>query len=186
MTHQVVMGRMLLALMLVAVATAPAVARQHDHGAMAMPESGLRAELIRDLDQLEQKYVALAAAMTGHYGWRPGDGVRSVSEVFMHVAGANFMLPSMAGIDAPAAAAGATETEVDPARVQELLAHSFRHARHSIAHVPDAQLDDEIRMFGRPATKRALLVLLVAHMHEHLGQAIAYARVNGVTPPWSE
>jgi uncharacterized damage-inducible protein DinB len=51
--------------------------------------------------------------------------------------------------------------------------------------VPAGQLDDAADLFGWQATKRAALTGMVAHMHEHLGQAIAYARMNGVMPPWS-
>jgi uncharacterized damage-inducible protein DinB len=172
----------------VLLAASPAQARQHDHdhGAHEMPAAGLRAELIGNIEQLEAKYMGLAEAMAAHAAWRPGVGVRSTSEVLMHVAAANFMLPTMMGITGPADAAEARETVTDPERVAALLAHSFRHARHAIVRTPDGELDDEITMFGRPATKRALLTLLVNHMHEHLGQLIAYARMNGVAPPWSE
>ncbi|HLU25858.1 MAG TPA: DinB family protein [Longimicrobiales bacterium] len=168
----------------------PAVAQEHAHQHMAMPTSGLRAELIRDVEQLEQKYVGLAEAMRGKYGWRPADGVRSVSEVFMHVAAANFTMPSMAGIQPPRAEelpAPPRELEkvTDEAKVLEVLKHSFMHARHAIARVPDAELEAAVNLFGREATKRAVFMTIVTHMHEHLGQLIAYARMNGVTPPWS-
>jgi uncharacterized damage-inducible protein DinB len=162
----------------------------------AMPAAGLRAELIRDVESLERKYLGLAEAMTGKYGWRPAEGVRSVGEVFMHVAGANYMLPTMCGVEPPAAfgaddAQGAMarmqemEKVTDEAQVHQALRDAFAHARHAIAAVPDDQLDAMTKLFGRDATKRAALSLLVTHMHEHLGQAIAYARTNGVIPPWS-
>ena len=165
-------------------------------GAHATPPSaGLRAELIRDVERLETKYLGLARAMAGHYGWRPAEGVRSVGEVFGHVAGANFMMPSMAGVMMPEAmAAGSMEEgmrkmreleRADDARIVEALEHSFAHVKHAIAAVPDAELDEMTRMFGQDVTKRVVLTVLVTHMHEHLGQAIAYARSNGVTPPWS-
>lgn len=182
-----------VALVSAAILAGPASAQHMNHPA---PESGIRAELIRDIDNLEQKYVALAEAMSGKYGWRPGEGVRSVGEVFAHVGGANFLLPSMIGIEPPEhlrasnmdeAMARMQELEAvtDEAEIRESLAHSFMHARHAISRIPDAELDDEVTLFGSPATKRSALILLVNHMHEHLGQAIAYARTNGVTPPWS-
>ncbi len=77
------------------------------------------------------------------------------------------------------------EKETDPEALLAGLEHSFTHARHAIAQVPDDQLDDAVTMFGQDATKRQVLLLVVTHMHEHLGQAIAYARMNGVAPPWS-
>ncbi|MGH7444267.1 MAG: DinB family protein [Longimicrobiales bacterium] len=183
------------AALLAAAALATPLAAQHtDHA--VMPESGLRAELIRDIDQLEQKYVALAEAMSGKYDWRPSEGVRSVGEVFMHVAGANFMLPSMVGVEPPeelraadmqGAMARMQELEqmTDETEMREMLRHSFMHAKHSIASVPDGELESMIKLFGHDATKRAALTMLVSHMHEHLGQSIAYARSNGVVPPWS-
>ena len=178
------------------VAALPAAAQEHAMHQGAMPTSGLRAELIQDVEALESKFLGLADAMQGKYEWRPGAGVRSVSEVFMHVAAANLVLPSMAGVQPPeqfrAADMQATiakmqelEKVTDPARVRETLQHAFTHVKHAIAQVPDDQLDAKTQIFGHEGTKRQVLTLLVTHMHEHLGQSIAYARANGVVPPWS-
>ena len=178
------------------IAAAPASAQQHAGHDVAPPTAGLRAELIRDIEGLEQKYVALAEAMTGRYDWRPAEGVRSVGEVFSHIAGANFILPSIVGIEPPEGMKAATMQEMmakmqaleatsDEAEVQERLHHSFMHIKHAVAQVPDSELETMIKLFGSDTTKRAALVLLVSHMHEHLGQSIAYARSNGVVPPWS-
>jgi uncharacterized damage-inducible protein DinB len=181
------------------LAAAPAAAQPggHAHGEhLTMPTAGLRAELIRDIEQLERKYLGLADAMTGKYEWRPGEGIRSVSEVFMHVAGANFMIPTFAGVQPPEEYRTASQQEAmarlraleqvtDEAKVKEALRHAFMHARHAVAAIPDEQLDDVVKLFGQDATKRNVITLLVAHMHEHLGQSIAYARINGVVPPWS-
>lgn len=195
-----------LAAGLVVVLAAPALAQQgaghgQAHGragdhAGAMPAAGLRAELIRDIEGLERKYLALADAMAGKYGWRPGDGVRSVGEVFAHVAGANMMIPTFFGVQPPERYAAADTRQLmaklqelekltDEAAVKEALRHSFMHAKHAVAMVPDDQLEAMTKMFGQDATKRAAMTLLVTHMHEHLGQSIAYARTNGVVPPWS-
>ena len=188
-----------LALAAALALAAPAAAQQagHDHGAAAMPTTGLRAELIRDVTTLERQYLMLADAMTGKYGWRPGEGVRSVGEVFMHVAGANYMVPTMAGVQPPAGMPSGSLQEMfgrmqemekvtDEAQVKAALRESFAHARHAIASVPDDQLDGMVKLFGQDATRRRVLTVLVTHMHEHLGQSIAYARTNGVTPPWSQ
>ena len=176
------------AVILMAAAALPAAAQ--DHGDMdhemhhaAPPESGFRAELIQDIEGLEQKYMGLARAMAESHDWRPADGVRSTGEVFGHVANANFMFPTVVGLE-PEMEAPNFESMTGDALL-EGLEHSFMHARHSIADVPDAELDAEVEMFGRTATKRQVLTMMVSHMHEHLGQAIAYARMNGVTPPWS-
>ena len=120
------------------------------------------------------------------YAWRPVTGVRSVSEVFVHIAGANYMLPSFTGVKPPAGISRDMEkTVTDKAKVVELLKQSFEHIRGAATGVADADLDKEIKMFGRPFTVRSAYFLMANHMHEHLGQAIAYARTNGVVPPWS-
>ena len=180
----------------IAVASASVPAAAQDHG-MTMPTTGYRAELIRDLDQLENKYTGLAQAMSGKYAWRPAEGVRSVSEVFMHAAAGNYLLLNMAGIKPPAdmkvgnmqeamATMRQMESVTDEAKVQEAVRQSFAFAKHGIATMSDADLDTKIQLFGQEATKRAALHLAVTHLHEHLGQSIAYARTNGVTPPWSQ
>ncbi|HEX5725605.1 MAG TPA: DinB family protein [Longimicrobiaceae bacterium] len=185
-----------LAAAALALAVPAAAQQQHAHHDAPVPTSGIRAELIRDVQQLEQKYLSLADAMTGKYAWRPAEGVRSVGEVFAHVAGANLMLPMMVGVAPPESMPAANlqeafgrmqtlERETDEGRVKEALRHSFMHIRHAIAAVPDDQLDGMVKVFGQDASRRAALNLLVTHMHEHLGQSIAYARSNGVVPPWS-
>lgn len=171
----------------------PAAAQHHDHAAghrhAEMPTQGFRAELIHDLDAVAEKFLSLLDVMTEHLSWRPGEGVRSAGEVFSHVAAGNFMLATMAGGSLPD---GWSSDEVraiaaleEPARIREALAHSFRHLSHTVAATPDEALDDATSLFGRDTTKRAALLLLATHAHEHLGQAIAYARTNAVTPPWS-
>ena len=178
------------------IAVAPASAQQHEAHNVAMPSAGLRAELVRDIEGLEQKYVALAEAMSGKYDWRPAEGVRSTGEVFSHVAGANFILPAIVGIEPPESMRAPTmqemmgkmqalEAETDEAAIRDRLHHSFMHMKHAVAQVPDAELETMIKLFGSDTTKRAALVLMVSHMHEHLGQLIAYARSSDVVPPWN-
>ena len=153
---------------------------------------GLRADMIADISSMESKYVALAEAMPAStYDWSPMEGVRSVGDVFCHVAGANYRIPQYFGVEIPTEA-GALEQKCDTddpdllkAGAVEALRVSFVHARHAVSAVPDADLDDATKLFGRDTTKRAAMLLYVTHMHEHLGQSVAYARSNGVVPPWS-
>ncbi|HEX5831443.1 MAG TPA: DinB family protein [Gemmatimonadaceae bacterium] len=155
----------------------------------AAAPAGIRAEIIQQLDDAGEKLIALARAMPQEkYSWRPAPGVRSVSEVLIHVAGANFMIPGMVGVKP---AAGVTlrndmeRTVTDKAEVTELLEKSFAHARQAVLEVPDAELEAMVNYFGSRSSKRGVLLSLATHAHEHLGQSIAYARMNGVTPPWS-
>jgi uncharacterized damage-inducible protein DinB len=166
---------------------APALARAQDTDPASV--TGVRKELIQQLGDAEQKLVALAEATPAErYGWRPAAGVRSTSEVYMHMVGANFMFPGIAGVTrAPGVALSRDmETKVtDKAQVIDLLRKSFAYARQGVADVPDDQLDAMVKMFGQPSTKRGVLVLMATHAHEHLGQSIAYARMGGIVPPWS-
>ena len=143
---------------------------------------------LADLDAVEQKYVGLAEAIPADkYGWRPGEGVRSVSEVFTHVASANYMIPSMIGIEPPEGDIRGMEKNVTAkAEVTAKIKESFAHLRQGVKGIPAGDIDKPIKMFGRDSTTGGALMLIINHMHEHLGQMIAYARVNGVVPPWSK
>ena len=174
------------------VATVCVVAASSPARAQSADVSGLRADMIADISSLESKYVSLAEAMpAAMYDWSPMAGVRSVGEVFCHVAAANFVIPRFFGVEAPAeAAALEPKCETDDleslkAGAVESLQKSFVFAKQAIAAVPDANLDDATKLFGRDTTKRAAMLMYVTHMHEHLGQSVAYARSNGVVPPWS-
>lgn len=149
--------------------------------------AGLRGDLIAQLDDAANKLVQLAEAIpTDKYGWRPGTGVRSVSEVLMHVSGGNFYFPTFVGVKPPVALSRDAETTVtDKAQVVDHLRRSFDHVRGTIRDFKDADLDKPANLFGRQTTCRNVLLLAVTHAHEHLGQLIAYARINGIAPPWS-
>src|SRR5688500_10618496 len=107
----------------------------------AAAPAGIRGELDAQLADAERKLVALAEAMPQEkYGWRPAEGVRSVSEVFVHVAGANFMITGIAGVPRDTSVRITAETErtlTDKAAVMDLLRRSFAHARQAVAQVPD-------------------------------------------------
>lgn len=151
----------------------------------APPKSGFRAEFLHDLDDVQKKIVSLADAMPAEkYNWRPAPGVRSVSEVYMHVAGGNYFLASFVGMKMPDDTAKLEKISEKP-RVLEELRRSFDHLRRAALLATDADLEKSIKMFGSDTTERAAFVTALNHLHEHLGQAIAYARMNGVVPPWS-
>jgi uncharacterized damage-inducible protein DinB len=183
-----VMHRSFLAAALLA-ASASVLPAQGAAPAAAGAATGVRAELLKELGDAERKLVALAEAIPqDKYTWRPAEGVRSISEVFMHVAGANFMLPGMAGV--PAATGtnltrDSEKTVTEKAQVVDALRRSFAHAKSAVSSMSDADLDTPAQLFGQPSTKRGVLLLIATHAHEHTGQQIAYARMNGIAPPWS-
>jgi uncharacterized damage-inducible protein DinB len=155
----------------------------------AAPTSGFRADFLAQLDDVSKKILDLAGAVPAEkYSWRPEKGVRSVSEVYMHIVVANYFLPSFMGVQPPAGIDRSTETGVtDKAKVVAMLRQSFDHVRTVVLKTPDADLDKKVKVFGgSEMSERALIMVIGNHMHEHLGQSIAYARSNGVTPPWSE
>jgi len=148
---------------------------------------GFRIEFLNELNIVEKKVIDLANTMPQEkYGWRPGQGVRSVSEVYMHIAATNFLLPQFAGIKPPDGLDRNLEKNVtNKAKVLAILKQSFEHIRQAILQTPDAALNKSAKYFGDETTIRGVFFNAATHMHEHLGQSIAYARMNGVVPPWT-
>ncbi len=151
------------------------------------------ADLRSTVVTLHDKFSALAEAMPeGDLAWRPMDGVRSVSEVYIHIAADNYYVPSLMGWRAPDET-GVTDDvatfrayqDRTMSRDQMLTAldDSFRFFLASMEESVGA-LDREV-VLGSPTTVGDVWIRAVVHMHEHLGQSIAYARANSVVPPWS-
>ncbi|HSP35845.1 MAG TPA: DinB family protein [Thermoanaerobaculia bacterium] len=154
--------------------------------AATLKPTGFRGDLLSDLDEVQDKIERLAGAMPQEkYNWRPAPGVRSVSEVFMHVAGGNYVLGTFIG-PPPTDVPKDLESITDKAAVRAELKRSFTYLRHLITTTSDSDLDRVVKVFGTPQTERAVLITMLTHLHEHLGQSIAYARMNGVVPPWSQ
>lgn len=153
--------------------------------AQASP-TGVRADMLAQFDDAAGKIAQLAAAIgQDKYNWRP-TGARSVSEVLMHVVGGNYYVLTFAGVQPSKQLPGDAETTItDKAKVAAELQASFAHVRAAIAKLADADLDKPATMFGQKTTVRNVYLTTVTHAHEHLGQLIAYARSNGVVPPWS-
>jgi uncharacterized damage-inducible protein DinB len=149
-----------------------------------------REEALSRIATLEKKFVGLSGAVPADkYTWRPAEGVRSISEVFLHIAGANFGLPArVLGTPAPAGfqGQGYDKSTTDKAQITEAVKESFAHFRAAVEKLQAADADKMVKLFGSETSTRGAVLFLLEHLSEHLGQAIAYARTNGVTPPWSE
>ena len=171
-----------------AAAQAPTTTSTQVTTVRAAPPAGFRADYVAEADSVGKKLVDLAQAIPADkYPWRPAPGVRSVSEVLVHVVQGNSMLPSLLGAARMEGVSRESEKVVtDRQKIVELLKKSVENARAAGTRVADADLDKRIDFFGSPITQRALLIRILNHMHEHLGQLIAYARMNGIAPPWSE
>jgi uncharacterized damage-inducible protein DinB len=157
---------------------------------IAQTPSSFKSEISQQFEASATKVLALAEAMPEQsYGWSPMEGVASVVSVYMHISRYNYMYPEEnLGVPSPmgAPAYGRWEDEVTTkAEAVAIVAASMDHVRSVIANMSDAELNAGTRLYGRDVGKWSVLLQLVAHMNEHLGQSVAYARSNGVTPPWS-
>lgn len=175
------------ALFALALAAAPAVAHEEE-------STAFHDDLIANLEATTKKLIDLAEATPENmFSWRPNKDVRSVSEVYVHVVGTNFLLPPALGAAPPegveipenpfALMKEWEETVTKKADVIAKLKASLEYAKTALASIKD--LDAEVSLFGPPQAKRAYFLILQGHAHEHLGQSIAYARSFGVAPPWS-
>ncbi len=166
---------------------APAARAQAPATAPAAPTAGFRAEFLGQHAYGEKQILDLAEATPADkYGWRPAPGVRSISEVYIHIAGSDYFFLGFAGIKPPAGLDKEMEKNVtEKAKVIEELKKSFAHLRAGVAATSDADLDKPVKMFGRDTTVRGVMLAAVSHEFEHLGQSIAYARMNGIVPPWT-
>lgn len=180
-----------LALALVAICS-PRNARAQ---ASAATESAvaLRATFETELDSLQAKFLALAEAIPADkYSWRPAPGVRSVGEVFMHVASEYYVFTPLAYGATPSPLIGrgreafakfeSASTKDD---VRKHLKEGFAYAKQQLDGVEPANLVGRRKLFGREFTIAETSFLMTGDLHEHLGQLIAYARSNGVKPPWT-
>lgn len=156
--------------------------------AQSNPAAIFKASFLAQLDDTEKKIESLAEAMPQEkYSWRPEEGVRSVSEVYVHIAGANYLFLRFLGAKAPEGIDPQMEKTVTAKpKVIDTLKASFAFARETVNGLSDADLLKEGKFFGRTMSYEAILFIMANHMHEHLGQSIAYARTNHVTPPWSK
>lgn len=160
-------------------------------------EAPVIAELLSQLSLVEEKVLGLSDSFNQtEFDWRPSEGVRSGGEVFMHLTTINLVFPIFAGTEAPVST-GLTIENLDTAApafegslrarddIVPELRRSFTHLRSAIESTSAQDLEDQVMLFGESTTVRAFWVDHVGHLREHLGQLIAYGRMNGVTPPWS-
>jgi uncharacterized damage-inducible protein DinB len=170
----------LAAVCLVLVLAAPAFAQK-------MPEGiweGYDGEWLHVSEQL----VALAEATPAEkFAWRPAPGVRSTSEVYMHIVDANFYLLSVTGPKMPAdLKEDADKTITSKAEVIEWLKRSLDAVKQAHLRETPADLQRKVHIEDRDATVDGMYLRIIVHANEHMGQLVAYARMTGVVPPWSK
>lgn len=178
------MRKMLGLLALFCCLASPSIVRAEE-----APPAGLRGEILANMMDAGGKLQELAGAFSdAKYTWKPAKDVRSTGQVFLHVVAANYMLPSLMGVKSPMSMDELMKLDsqtMEPAKIRQMLKDSYAFAAKVIADTPDSDLDTQLEFFGQKMSKRATLFVMASHSHEHLGQAIAYARSNGITPPWT-
>jgi hypothetical protein len=147
---------------------------------------------IADLRTMKDKFVGLAEEFAeDQYDWRPMEGVRSVREVLILLTSEGLGFPTQWGSPPPAGVN--PDREAEAARLQGLskaeliaeLGRGFDHIVGAVSGMDDATRAQEIRFFGQQVSTSGAILMATGDMHEHLGQLIAYARMNRIVPPWS-
>jgi uncharacterized damage-inducible protein DinB len=164
-------------------------------GVTDVPPVPAAADILLSFSDSEQKVIALAKVVPEEkYSWRPASGVRSFGEVFVHIVSANQLQMRLA-TSTPSAdelkAAFEEQSKLEKQtfakdRIIQMLTESFASVRKSLESARPGSLAQEADFFGTPTTRRGVFVNMDVHIAEHLGQAIAYARMNGIIPPWSQ
>ena len=165
---------------------------------------GFKNEYLDDFAVTRRQLVQLAHAIPlDKFGWRPAKDVRSIGEVYTHIAAGNYLLLSFTGVKPPlefyeeAAATGKDpmalvrrnlqleKSVTAKGQVVRMLEASLDAVRDHFSQASDPDLEKPADFFGEKTTVRRIYLRILAHVNEHMGQSIAYARMNGIVPPWS-
>lgn len=185
------MNRMFLPLLLVllsALAIAAPVAPADEPADHTAPSYDMKAQALLDLERVQKKFVDLANTVPADkLTWRPSADSRSFAEVLLHVAGERYGILSLMGAELPAGLdrKGFEKSTTDRTRIVEELNKSWEFAQKTIQGMTNADFAKLLPKLGPQANAGDVVYILVADAHEHLGQSVAYARENGIVPPWT-
>jgi len=189
------MNKMFLAVLLLSVGvssgSAAASAQSSDGSASAdhtAPSYDMKAQSLADLQVVQKKFVDLANAIPADkFTWRPSADSRSFAEVYLHVAGERYGILGLGGATSPAGFDRKTfeKSTTDRARIVDELNKSWEFTQKTINAMTNADFAKLLPQLGPQANAGDVIYILVADAHEHLGQLVAYARVNGIVPPWT-
>jgi len=164
----------------------------NDHHEQAPEQTGFQAEFIGQVQFVQGRITQLEQAFPeDKFSWRPDEGVRSVSEVFMHTAFANYLFIRTSGqavpddIKADVKPQEWESTATGKEEIKQILDRSFADLISALKNLSEEDLEKNVHVFDMDMSLRNFMLSMLSHMHEHLGQAIAYARSNGITPPWT-
>lgn len=142
-----------------------------------------------ELKHVTNQLLELAEAMPADkFGWRPSADVRSASEVYMHIAIANYYFLSSVGKEKmpPEIKQGFEKSVTNKAEVISWLKRSLEAAQKDRASETEKTMARKVEFLKKSRTAEAVYLRLIIHNNEHMGQLIAYARMMGVVPPWSK
>ena len=191
------MNRLLLRLILTSIVLSACVigaaAQTSDMAAAdhTAPSYDMKAQSLADLQDLQmvqKKFVDLANAIPADkFTWRPSADSRSFAEVFLHVAGERYQILALGGATPPAGFDGKTyeKSTTDKAKIVDELNRTWEFAQKTINGMSNADFAKLLPKLGPQANAGDVVYILVADAHEHLGQVVAYARENGIVPPWT-
>lgn len=161
-------------------------------GTSAQEKPAFVTDFLGQVEYVQGQIMSLAEAVPQEkYAWRPNEGVRSIGETYRHIAFGNYVLFKLMGVEPPADANFSMDIKkwdtgvTDKAKIAAGLKASFDHVKAASAKMTEADLALKMDFFGTEMTKRSAMMSALSHMHEHLGQSIAYARSNGIVPPWT-
>jgi hypothetical protein len=170
---------------IISLAQSSDAAASADHTA---PSYDMKGQSLADLQVVQKKFVDLANAVPADkLTWRPSPDSRSFAEVFLHVAGERYGILGLMGTTPPAGFDGKTfeKSTTDRARIVEELNKSWEFTQKAINGMSNADFAKLLPKLGPQANAGDVIYILVADAHEHLGQSVAYARENGIVPPWT-
>lgn len=165
-----------------------AAAQTSDAADHTAPSYDMKAQSLVDLERVQKKFVDLANAVPADkLTWRPSEDARSFAEVFLHVSGERYQILALGGATPPADFNGKTfeKSTTDKSRIVEELNKSWDFTQKTINGMSNADFAKLLPKLGPQANAGDVIYILVADAHEHLGQLVAYARVNGIVPPWT-
>jgi uncharacterized damage-inducible protein DinB len=178
----------LLLVLLCGLAVAAPAAPADEPADHTAPSYDMKAQALLDLERVQKKFVDLANAVPADkLTWRPSADSRSFAEVLLHVAGERYGILSLMGAEPPSSfdRKGFEKSTTDRARIIEELNQSWDFTQKTIKGMSNAEFAKLLPKLGPQANAGDVVYILVADAHEHLGQSVAYARENGIVPPWT-
>lgn len=142
-----------------------------------------------ELKHVTSQLLALAEATPAEkFAWRPTASVRSTSEVYMHIVTANYYFLSVVGKQKmpPEINQGFEKSVTAKTQVISWLKRSLEAAQAARATETPKDLERKVEFLKQDTTADAVYLRLIIHCNEHMGQLVAYARMTGITPPWSK